>query len=73
MKQGQALGANRMGVRIDKVTRNEVSAAQAQGMLVNSWPGHELTDYHLAVGLGVDAICCDVRIAVQTCKVKHEK
>ena len=73
VKQAQALGASRMGVRIDKVTRNEVSAAQSQGMLVNCWPGHDITDYHLAVGLGVDGICCDVPIAVQTWKEKHEE
>jgi glycerophosphoryl diester phosphodiesterase len=73
VKQAQALGARRMGVRIDKVTRNEIAAAQAQGMLVNGWPGHSLVDYHLAVGLGVDAICCDVPVAVQAWKDKHEQ
>lgn len=72
VKQAQALGAKRMGVRIDKVTRNDVAAAQAQGMRVNCWPGHSLTDYQLAVGLGVDAICCDVPVAVQTWKEQHE-
>lgn len=73
VKQAQALGAKRMGVRIDKVTRNEVAAAQSQGMRVNCWPGQSLTDYHLAVGLGVDAICCDIPVAVQSWKEKHEK
>lgn len=73
VKQAQALGANRMGVRIDKVTRNDVAAAQKAGMLVNCWPGHSLKDYHLAVGLGVDAICCDIPVAVQTWKETHEK
>ena len=73
VKQAKTLGAKRMGVRIDKVTRNEVAAAQAQGMQVNCWPGHSLADYHLAVGLGVDAICCDIPVAVQTWKETHEK
>ena len=73
IKQAQALGAKRMGVRIDKVTRNEVAAAQSQGMIVTCWPGQSLADYHLAVGLGVDAICCDIPVAVQTWKEKHEQ
>lgn len=73
VKHAQSLGAQRIGVRIDKVTRSDVVAAQKAGMLVNCWPGQSLQDYHLAVGLGVDAICCDIPVAVQTWKEEHEK
>jgi glycerophosphoryl diester phosphodiesterase len=73
VKHAQALGAKRMGVRVDRVTRDQVEAAQALGMRVNCWPGHTLQDYHLAVGLGVDAICCDIPVAVQAWKDQHER
>jgi glycerophosphoryl diester phosphodiesterase len=73
IREAEELGAKRIGVRIDRVTRSDVEAAQKAGLRVSCWPGHSLRDYHLAVGLGVDAICCDVPVAVQRWKDEHEK
>lgn len=73
ISEAQQLGAKRIGVRIDKVIRAEVEAAQKAGLHVSCWPGQSLRDYQLAVGLGVDAICCDIPVAVQTWKEKHEQ
>ena len=73
VSEAQSLGATRIGVRIDKVTRAEVVAAQKAGLRVSCWPGQSVQDYQLAVGLGVDAICCDIPIAIQTWKEQHEK
>lgn len=72
IKEAQRLGAKRIGVRIDKVTRSEVEAAQKAGLRVSCWPGQSLQDYQLAVGLGVDAICCDIPVAMQAWKESHE-
>lgn len=33
--------------------------------LPQGWPGHNLNDYFLGLGLGVDAICSDVPMQVQ--------
>ena len=72
VREAQQLGAGRIGVRIDRVTRTEVEAAQKAGLRVSCWPGHSLRDYHLAVGLGADAICSDIPVEVQTWKEQHE-
>lgn len=73
VEAAKEIGVKRIGVRIDKVTRSEVRAAQQAGLRVSCWPGQTLQDYHLAVGLGVDAICSDVPVAVQTWKSVHER
>lgn len=68
----RTLGVRRIGVNINKTSRAAVRHAQQQGLIVSGWPGHNLQDYHLAVGLGLDAICTDVPIAIQTWKESHE-
>jgi glycerophosphoryl diester phosphodiesterase len=67
------LGVHRIGVHIDETSRAAVRQAQKTGMKVSCWPGHSLQDYHLAVGLGVDAICTDIPVAIQTWKETHER
>jgi glycerophosphoryl diester phosphodiesterase len=72
MKRAQNLGVKRFGCRIEQTSRAAVQAAQEEGFLVSVWPGQSLQDYHLAVGLGVDAICSDIPVAIQAWKAKHE-
>ncbi len=57
---------------MEATSRAAVRAAQQAGLLVTGWPGHSLQDYFLAVGLGVDAICSDIPVAVQNWRAKHE-
>ncbi len=58
------LGASRIGCRMDGTSRAAVREAQEAGLKVNGWPGHNRQDYHLAVGLGVDAICSDIPVEI---------
>lgn len=72
VKRAQDLGIKRIGCRMEETSRAAVREAQKAGLLVTGWPGHNLQDYHLAVGLGVDAICTDIPIAIQAWKAKTE-
>ncbi|MDY0170201.1 MAG: glycerophosphodiester phosphodiesterase [Thermoguttaceae bacterium] len=72
VERAQQLGVTRIGCRMEETSRAAVRAAQKAGLVVTGWPGHSLQDYHLAVGLGVDAICSDIPVAIQTWKAKHE-
>ncbi|YCM47091.1 glycerophosphodiester phosphodiesterase (plasmid) [Verrucomicrobiaceae bacterium 227] len=63
--QAKKLGLNRVACKMEGTTRIAVKEAQAQGFTVTGWPGHNLKDYFLGLGLGVDAICSDVPVAVQ--------
>jgi len=72
VKKAKALGVTRIGCRMEGTSRAAVRDAQKAGLRVNGWPGHTLQDYHLAVGLGVDAICSDIPLAVQAWKAKSE-
>jgi len=71
MRRAQNLGIRRIGCRIEGTSRAAVRAAQDAGFIVSGWPGQSLQDYHLAVGLGVDAICSDIPVAVHTWRAKH--
>lgn len=51
--------------KMEGTTRLAVKEAQKQGFIVTGWPGHNLNDYFLGLGLGVDAICSDVPVQVQ--------
>lgn len=73
VKQAQSLGVQRIGCKMEGTSRAAVREAQKAGLRVNGWPGHSLQDYHLAVGLGVDAICSDIPVEVFTWKQKFEK
>lgn len=66
VEQALQLGINRIGCRMEGSSRASVREAQKAGLRVNGWPGHTLQDYHLAVGLGVDGICTDIPVAIQT-------
>ncbi len=72
VKRAKELGANRIGCRMEGTTRAAVREAQKAGLAVNGWPGHSIQDYHLAVGLGCDAICSDIPLAVQAFRRKSE-
>ncbi|MEN6498053.1 MAG: glycerophosphodiester phosphodiesterase family protein [Thermoguttaceae bacterium] len=70
VKRAQDLGVKRIGCRMEETSRAAVRQAQKAGLRVTGWPGQSLQDYHLAVGLGVDAICTDIPVAIQTWKAK---
>ncbi len=72
VKRAQQLGVRRIGCHMEGTSRAAVRAAQQAGLIVTGWPGQSLQDYHLAVGLGVDAICSDIPLAVQAWRAKHE-
>lgn len=72
VQRALALGVKRVGCRMEGTSRADVKAAQKAGLAVNGWPGHTLQDYHLAVGLGVDAICTDIPLAISAWKAKTE-
>lgn len=65
VKAAQDLGSKRVAAKMEGTTRQAVKKAQKQGMIVTGWPGHNLNDYFLGLGLGVDAICSDVPVLVQ--------
>jgi len=68
VQKAKEIGVQRIGCRMEGTSRAAVRAAQKEGLKVNGWPGHTLQDYHLAVGLGFDAICTDIPVAIQTWK-----
>ena len=72
VEQAKSLGIKRIGCRMEETSRAAVRAAQKAGLRVSGWPGHSLQDYHLAVGLGMDAICSDIPVAVHTWKAGNE-
>ncbi len=59
------IGARRIACKMEGTTRLAVQDAQKQGFIVTGWPGRDLNDYFLGLGLGVDAICSDVPVMVQ--------
>ncbi len=72
VQQAQELGIKRIGCRMEGTSRAAVREAQKAGLKVTGWPGHNLQDYLLGIGLGLDAICSDVPVAVQEWKNRHE-
>ena len=65
MEAAKAIGSRRIAAKMEGTTRLAVKEAQKQGFIVTGWPGHNLGDYFLGLGLGVDAICSDVPVQVQ--------
>lgn len=65
MAAAKAIGSKRIAAKMEGTTRLAVKEAQSQGFIVTGWPGHNLNDYFLGLGLGVDAICSDVPVLVQ--------
>lgn len=59
------IGAKRVACKMEGTTRMAVKEAHKQGFIVTGWPGHDLSDYFLGLGLGVDAICSDVPVQFQ--------
>jgi glycerophosphoryl diester phosphodiesterase len=59
------IGAHRVACKMEGTTRLAVKDAQKRGFIVTGWPGHDLNDYFLGLGLGVDAICSDVPVRIQ--------
>ena len=73
VRQAQDLGIKRIGCRIDGTSRAAVQAAQKAGLKVSGWPGKCLEDYFLGLGLGLDAMCSDIPVAIHTWKAKYNK
>jgi len=65
VQRAKDIGVKRIGCRMDGTSRASVRAAHEAGLIVTGWPGHTLEDYHLAVGLGVDAFCSDIPVATR--------
>ncbi|MCW1923674.1 glycerophosphodiester phosphodiesterase [Luteolibacter arcticus] len=65
MTAASEIGARRIACKMEGTTRLAVKAAQKQGFTVTGWPGHNISDYFLGLGLGVDAICSDVPVMIQ--------
>lgn len=65
MEAAKAIGSQRIAAKMEGTTRLAVKEAQKKGFIVTGWPGHNLNDYFLGLGLGVDAICSDVPVLVQ--------
>lgn len=65
MEAAKAIGSRRIAAKMEGTTRLAVKEAQKQGFIVTGWPGRDLNDYFLGLGLGVDAICSDVPVLVQ--------
>ncbi len=65
MSDAKALGSKRIAAMMEGTTRKAVKEAQKAGFVVTGWPGRNLQDYFLGLGLGVDAICSDVPVMVQ--------
>jgi len=72
MDAAKAIGSKRIAAKMEGTTRLAVKEAQKQGFVVTGWPGHNLNDFFLGVGLGVDAICSDVPVLVQK-YIENEK
>lgn len=73
VRQAQELGVKRIGCRIEGTSRTAVRAAQKAGLKVTGWPGTSLEDYLLGLGLGLDAICTDIPVAIHTWKTENLK
>jgi glycerophosphoryl diester phosphodiesterase len=65
MTEAREIGARRIACKMEGTTRLGVKAAQERGFIVTGWPGRDLNDYFLGLGLGVDAICTDVPVKIQ--------
>jgi glycerophosphoryl diester phosphodiesterase len=65
IKAASDIGARRVACKMEGTTRIAVKDAQKRGFTVTGWPGHDLNDYFLGLGLGVDAICSDVPVKIQ--------
>lgn len=73
VQQALQLGVKRIGCTKDGTSRAAVRAAQKAGLKVTGWPGTCLEDYLLGVGLGLDAICTDIPVAIHTWKTENLK
>ncbi len=73
VQQALELGIRRIGCKKEGTSRAAVRAAQKAGLKVTGWPGTNLQDYLLGVGLGLDAICTDIPVAIHTWKLEHMK
>lgn len=65
MESAKAIGSKRIAAKMEGTTRLAVKEAQKQGFIVTGWPGRDLNDYFLGLGLGVNAICTDIPVQVQ--------
>lgn len=73
IQQAQELGIKRIGCHNEGTSRAAVRAAQKAGLKVTGWPGTNLEDYLLGIGLGFDAICTDIPVAIHGWKTENLK
>jgi glycerophosphoryl diester phosphodiesterase len=59
-----ALGITRVGCNLNGTSRKDVQEAQAAGLKVSCWPGHNINDFLLGIALGCDYLCSDVPLEV---------
>lgn len=68
VNKAKALGIRRIGCIASKTTRAAVDEAHKANMIVSCWPGNDVKDYLLMYGLGVDVMCSDVPVQMNTWK-----
>lgn len=73
VKHALELRVQRIGCTLDGTSRAAVRAAQKAGLKVTVWPGASLEDYLLGVGLGADAMCSDIPVAIHKWKTENLK
>lgn len=70
VQAAKALGAKRIGCRIEGTSRAAVQEAQKEGLIVSCWPGRSVQDYYMALGLGIQIHCTDIPTVIQGVKEK---
>lgn len=68
IERAKRLQATHIACKISGTSRELVQKAQEMGYKVNGWPGHNVEDYYLAIGLGLDVACTDIPTVIQQTK-----
>lgn len=70
IETAKSLQVNYIGCQLSGTSRTMVKEAQKQGFKVNCWPGHNVEDYYLCLGLGVNVHCTDIPMEILKFKNK---
>lgn len=68
IERAERLQATHIACQLSGTSRELVQKAQKLGYKVNGWPGHNVEDYYLAIGLGLDVACTDIPTVIQQTK-----
>lgn len=68
IERAERLQATHIACQLSGTSRELVQKAQKLGYKVNGWPGHNVADYYLAIGLGLDVACTDIPTIIQHTK-----